>query len=241
MDEKQVTPDGKVIDKTLPVSGIRKIVARNMEESLRRSPQVTGTVKVDVSKVVALRNRLKAEGLSYTYTELFAKLVAEAVAQEPVMNSSREENKIYVYSSINMGIAVTNAKDFVLVPVIMNIQDKSLPEISKEVKSLAEKVRDNKITPEEMAGGTITISSMGMFDVDTFTPILNIPQGAIIGLGKIRKEPAVDENGNVAVRDMMNISVTVDHAIIDGVPHARFLTKLAACIKDPETYLGQLR
>jgi pyruvate dehydrogenase E2 component (dihydrolipoamide acetyltransferase) len=241
MDEKQVTPDGKVIDKTLPVSGIRKIVARNMEESLRRSPQVTGTVKVDVSKVVALRNRLKAEGLSYTYTELFAKLVAEAVAQEPVMNSSREENKIYVYSSINMGIAVTNAKDFVLVPVIMNIQDKSLPEISKEVKSLAEKVRDNKITPEEMAGGTITISSMGMFDVDTFTPILNIPQGAIIGLGKIRKEPAVDENGNVVVRDMMNISVTVDHAIIDGVPHARFLTKLAACIKDPETYLGQLR
>lgn len=238
MDEKQVTPDGKVIDKTLPVSGIRKIVARNMEESLRRSPQVTGTVKVDVSKVVALRNRLKAEGLSYTYTELFAKLVAEAVAQEPVMNSSREENKIYVYSSINMGIAVTNAKDFVLVPVIMNIQDKSLPEISKEVKSLAEKVRDNKITPEEMAGGTITISSMGMFDVDTFTPILNIPQGAIIGLGKIRKEPAVDENGNVAVRDMMNISVTVDHAIIDGVPHARFLTKLSACIKDPETYLG---
>jgi pyruvate/2-oxoglutarate dehydrogenase complex dihydrolipoamide acyltransferase (E2) component len=123
MDEKQVTPDGKVIDKTLPVSGIRKIVARNMEESLRRSPQVTGTVKVDVSKVVALRNRLKAEGLSYTYTELFAKLVAEAVAQEPVMNSSREENKIYVYSSVNMGIAVTNAKDFVLVPVIMNIQD----------------------------------------------------------------------------------------------------------------------
>ena len=241
MDEKQVTPDGKVIDKTLPVSGIRKIVARNMEESLRRSPQVTGTVKVDVSKVVALRNRLKAEGLSYTYTELFAKLVAEAVAQEPVMNSSREENKIYVYSSINMGIAVTNARDFVLVPVIMNIQDKSLPEISKEVKSLAEKVRDNKITPEEMAGGTITISSMGMFDVDTFTPILNIPQGAIIGLGKIRKEPAVDENGNVVVRDMMNISVTVDHAIIDGVPHARFLTKLAACIKDPETYLGQLR
>lgn len=241
MDEKQVTPDGKVIDKTLPVSGIRKIVARNMEESLRRSPQVTGTVKVDVSKVVALRNRLKAEGLSYTYTELFAKLVAEAVAQEPVMNSSREENKIYVYSSINMGIAVTNARDFVLVPVIMNIQDKSLPEISKEVKSLAEKVRDNKITPEEMAGGTITISSMGMFDVDTFTPILNIPQGAIIGLGKIRKEPAADENGNVVVRDMMNISVTVDHAIIDGVPHARFLTKLAACIKDPETYLGQLR
>jgi pyruvate dehydrogenase E2 component (dihydrolipoamide acetyltransferase) len=80
-----------------------------------------------------------------------------------------------------------------------------------------------------------------MFDVDTFTPILNIPQGAIIGLGKIRKEPAVDENGSVAVRDMMNISVTVDHAIIDGVPHARFLTKLAACIKDPETYLGQLR
>ena len=241
MDEKQVTPDGKVIEKILPISGTRRIVARHMEESIRRVPHVTGSVKADVSKVVALRAKLKSEGLAYTYTELFAKLVTAAIQQEPGVNCSRVENKIHVYSSINMGIAVTNKQDFVLVPVIKNIQDKTLPEISQEIKTLAAKVRENQITPEEMAGGTITISSMGMFDVDTFTPILNIPQSMIIGLGRIRKEPVVDENGNITVSDMMNISVSADHGIIDGVPHARFMTKLVACLKDPETYLGALR
>lgn len=241
MEEKQVTADGKVIEKSLPMSGIRKIVAQHMTESERNSPHVTGTVKADVSKVVELRNRLKAEGLSYTYTELFAKLIAAAVQQEIRMNCSRQEKKIHVYSSINMGIAVTNKQDFVLVPVVRNIQDKTLPEISKEIRSLAEKVREGKITPEEMSGGTITVSSMGMFDVDTFTPILNMPESAIIGLGKIRKEPVVDESGEIVVRDMMHISVAVDHAIIDGVPHARFMTKLTACLKDPEAHLGTLR
>lgn len=241
MEEKQITPDGKVIEKILPISGARRIVARHMEESLKRSPHVTVSTKVDVSKIVALRTRLKEEGVSYTYTELFAKLVAVAVQQEPCVNCSRQENKIHVYSSINMGIAVTNKQDFVLVPVVKNILDKSVPEISREIKELAEKVRENKITPEEMAGGTITISSMGMFDVDTFTPILNIPQSIIVGLGKIRKEPVVDESGDIVVKDMMWVNVSADHGIIDGVPHARFVTKLAKCFEQPEEHLGVLR
>lgn len=234
----QRTADGKVVESTLPITGIRKIVARHMTESEKNAPHVTGTVKADVSAVVKLRNRLKQEGVSYTYTELFAKLIAAAVQQEIRINCARQENKIQIYSSINMGIAVTNRQDFVLVPVVKNMQDKSLPEISEEIRSLAEKVRENQITPEEMSGGTITVSSMGMFDVDTFTPILNTPECAIIGLGKIRKEAAVDENGQIVIRDMMHISVSVDHSIIDGVPHARFMTKLIACLKDPEVYLG---
>lgn len=238
MDEKQVTPDGKVIEKILPISGVRKVVAKHMEESLNRSPQLTGSVKADVSKLVALRARLKEEGQSYTYTELFVKLIVDAVLQEPVINSSRQENKIHLYSSVNVGVAVTNDQDFVLVPVIKNAQDKSLEEIGREVRALAEKVRGNTLTPEDMAGGTVTVSSMGMYDLDIFTPILNVPQGALVGLGRIRKEPMVDEDGAIVAREMMTINVTVDHAIIDGVPHARFLTKLVECFRDPEPHLG---
>jgi|GEM_PF-775490 Pyruvate/2-oxoglutarate dehydrogenase complex, dihydrolipoamide acyltransferase (E2) component, and related enzymes len=241
MSDKEITEDGKVIEKVLPVSGARKVILKHMNESLARSPQVTGTVKADVTKVVGLRTRLKEEGVKYTYTEIFAKLVTEAIKQEPIMNCSRVDNKIYVYSSINMGIAVTNKADIVMVPVIKNIQDKTLPEIAAEIRRLSAKVIDNTITMEDMSGGTITLSSMGMYNVDTFTPILNIPQGALIGFAKIRKEPVVDESGSIVVRDMLYLCVTADHAIIDGVPHARFMTKFVNILQDPEKYIGVLR
>ncbi|KAF5077712.1 Dihydrolipoyllysine-residue acetyltransferase component of pyruvate dehydrogenase complex [anaerobic digester metagenome] len=235
--EKKITSDGKVIDKIIPIAGIRKMVARHMEESLRTSPQVTGSVKVDVSRFVNLRNSLKAQGMPATYTEMFAKMTATAVQKVPVINSSRQGNKMEIYSSVNIGIAVANKKNQVLVPVVRDVQSKSLVELSKEIRALAEKVRDNTIQPEEMVGGTISISSMGMFNVDTFTPILNMPQAAIIGLGRIRQEPCVDEVGAIVVRPMMHFSVTADHAIIDGVPHAEFITKLAEGLYKPEEYL----
>jgi pyruvate dehydrogenase E2 component (dihydrolipoamide acetyltransferase) len=238
LEEKKITPDGKVIDQILPIAGIRKMVAKHMEESLKASPQVTGSVKVDASRFVDLRNRLKAQGTPATYTEMFVKLTATAVGKVPVINSSRQGNKMEIYSSINIGIAVANKKNQVLVPVIRDVQNKSLAELSKEIRSLSEKVRENTIKPEEMAGGTISISSMGMYNVDTFTPILNMPQAAIIGLGKIRKEPCVDENGDIVARPMMHFSVTADHSIIDGVPHAEFITKLAEGLCNPEEYLG---
>ena len=239
-DEKQITPDGKVIKKVQKMTGIIRLSARHHEATKNETCMLTGNTKANVDAIVAFREKLKAKGIKYTFTEIFVKLVTEAIKQEMSVNCSREGDTIVYYDSINMGVAVTDPKDNVIVPVIKNIQDMTLPQISAAIKGLAEKVRTGKLTPDDISGGTITVSSMGMFSLDVFNPYMNSPQSCIVGLARIKKEPVVDKDGNITVGNVMNVNVTADHAIIPGSPHARFMTAIVNIFEDPEKYIGPL-
>lgn len=223
MQVGDITPDGKVISKIEKVVGVRKMTIANIEESLRRAPQVSGFCHADVSGVMSLKNKLRDAGYKVSVTEIFIKLIAMALEKYPELNCSHEEDKIYFYSSVNMGVAVGTKTGMLVVPVIKNCEQKSLLEISVEMKDILEKVKSNKLSMDMMTGGTFTLSSIGMFDVDNADPILNIPQAGIIAVGRIKKEVEVEDDDSLVIRPKAYITITVDHAAVNGAPASMFM------------------
>jgi pyruvate dehydrogenase E2 component (dihydrolipoamide acetyltransferase) len=221
-----VTPDGKTISRIEKIVGVRKMIAQHMEESLRRSPQVSGFSRMDMTGVVNLKKKLDEMGLKVSITEIFIKVVALAIEKNPYMNCSRQGQEIHYYSSINMGVAVADPKGMLMVPVIKNCEKKSLLEISREMKEILALLKEGKLTPDRMTGGTFTISSLGMFNTDNSDPILNIPQAGIICLGRIRKELIVNDDDTTSIIPEAFVSVTVDHAVINGAPASIFFRDL---------------
>mgnify|MGYP000886959589 CR=1 FL=1 len=237
-EQTQGTPgDGRIIEKTLPIVGVRKTIATRMEESLKRSPQVSGFSKTDMSALVEFKQKLASQGHNISYTEMFVKIAAVALEQHPMLNSSRQDNKIIIYKSKNIGVAIAADNGILMVPVVKNAESKSLIEISNEVKELIKKVKTGKITQDDMVGGTFTVSSVGMFDVDGATPILNAPEAALLAIGVIRKEPVVEDDDSIKIRPVAFLSMTLDHAVIDGVPGAKFLMTVKEIVGNPEQYL----
>lgn len=226
MEAGQTTPDGKTIARVEKMVGPRKMIARHMEESLRRSPQVSGFTRVDMSGVVRLKKQLDEKGLKVSITEIFVKLVAMNLEKHPELNCSRQDKEIHYYSSINMGVATATPGGMLMVPVIKNCEAKSLLDISAEFKDILEKAKGGKLTPEMMTGGTFTVSSMGMFNTDSTDSILNIPQAGIIALGAIRKELIVNDDDSTSIIPQAFVTITVDHAAINGAPAALFIRDL---------------
>lgn len=225
----------KVILDEAPLIGMRRLIAKRMGESLQKSPQATITTKADMSALMALKESYLNQGQKLTYTDIFIKVTACALKSNPILNASNQDGKIIHYKSINIGIAIGTDKAL-YVPVIKNADEKSLIEVSKKLKELINKVNERKITSEDVTGGTFTISNMGMFDLDVMTPIINIPEAAILCIGTTRKELIVEADDSVKIKPMTTLSLTLDHAVMDGIPSAKFLGSFKSIMANPSHY-----
>ena len=219
---------------TVTMSRLRKVIAARMVESLQVSAQLTTVIEVDVTKIARLRDRSKAsfearEGVKLSFLPFFAVAVCEALKQHPVLNSSVEGDQITYHGAEHLGIAVDTERGL-LVPVIANAGDLNMGGIARKIADLAARTRDNKVTPDELGGGTFTLTNTGSRGALFDTPIINQPQVAILGLGAIVKRPMVvrgeDGGETIAIRSMVYLGLSYDHRVVDGADAARFLVTL---------------
>ena len=222
-----------------PVSGIRLTIAQRMLAGVQQTAPVTLTTKVDASALVALRKRWKGSespGAVPTYNDMLVKLVAVALGDVPELNACWYAGGVYLYDAIHIALAVDTPSGL-LAPVIRNADQLGLSQIAERSRTLSEQARAGTLAAEDLQGGTFTITNLGMFDIDSFTPIINLPQAAILGVGRIVQEPVVRE-GRIEVGETMALSLTFDHRVIDGAPAARWLQRLNGLIRSPQTVLG---
>jgi len=219
---------------TVTMSRLRKVIAARMVESLQVSAQLTTVIEVDVTKIARLRDRAKAsfearEGVKLTFLPFFAVAVCEALKVHPVLNSSVEGDQITYHGAEHLGIAVDTERGL-LVPVIHSAGDLNMGGIARKISDLAARTRDNKVSPDELGGGTFTLTNTGSRGALFDTPIINQPQVAILGLGAIVKRPMVvrgeDGGETIAIRSMVYLGLSYDHRVVDGADAARFLVTL---------------
>lgn len=208
----------------IPLRGMRKVIAERMHQSLQGSAQLTISTEVDVTQLIDRRQEVRQE-FNVTYTDFIVQACAHALRQHPRMNASLEGNIIHVHGDIHVGLAVA-LDEGLIVPVVRDVDKKSLKDIAAEAKTLAEKARASQLKLEEVSGGTFTVSNLGMYGVDAFTPIINAPQSGILGVGRIVEKPVI-YRGEVTKRSMMVLSLTFDHRVIDGAPAGAFLQTVA--------------
>ena len=219
-----------------PVTQLRKVIARRMAESWNSVPRVTQFDDIDFTRVGELRKKFapayEAKGVKLTLTPFVLKAVAETLKKHPIFNSSLDEvaNEIVIKEYIHLGIAVDTDQGL-MVPVIRDVDKKSMLDLAKELESLAAKARDRKITADEMKGGTFTISNQGAIGGAHFTPIVNLPEVAILGLGRGALKPVVRE-GKIEARMMTPIALSYDHRVVDGGSAARFTVDLAKAFEN---------
>ena len=219
---------------TVTMSRLRKVIASRMVESLQTSAQLTTVVEVDVTKIARLRDKAKGsfsdrEGINLTFLPFFGIAVCEALKQHPVLNASVEGESITYHGAEHLGIAVDTDRGL-LVPVIRDAGDLNIAGLSRKISEIAARTRENKISPDELGGGTFTITNTGSRGALFDTPIINQPQVAILGVGAIVKRPMVtkgtDGGETIAIRSMVYLALSYDHRIVDGADAARFLTTL---------------
>jgi pyruvate dehydrogenase E2 component (dihydrolipoamide acetyltransferase) len=204
----------------IPLRGMRKTIAERMHQSLRDTAQLTITSEADVTPATELRERLKRE-FDFTYTDLLMQAVARALLKHPRMNARLEGYEIVASNEANIGLAVS-LDDGLIVPVIRDVVSKSLRDIAALTKEAGEKARGGKLKLEDISGGTFTITNLGTYGIDAFTPILHVGETGILGVGRIVEKPAI-YRGEITRRAMMTLSLTFDHRVIDGAPSALFL------------------
>jgi pyruvate dehydrogenase E2 component (dihydrolipoamide acetyltransferase) len=219
---------------TVTMSRLRKVIAARMVESLAVSAQLTTVIEVDVTKIARLRDRAKAsfearEGVKLSFLPFFAVAVCEALKQHPVLNSSVEGDQIIYHGAEHLGVAVDTERGL-LVPVIQNAGDLNMGGVARKIADLAARTRDNKVNPDELSGGTFTLTNTGSRGALFDTPIINQPQVAILGLGAVVKRPMVvrgeDGGETIAIRSMVYLGLSYDHRVVDGADAARFLVTL---------------
>ncbi|HVN89349.1 MAG TPA: dihydrolipoamide acetyltransferase family protein [Candidatus Binataceae bacterium] len=206
--------------RSLPMRGMRKTIAARMHQSLRETAQLTITSEADVTSAVELRDRLKRE-FDFTFTDMLIHAAARALLRHPRMNSRLADDAIISIAEVHVGMAVA-LDEGLIVPVVRDADRKSLREITSETKDLAERARTNKLKIDDVSGGTFTITNLGGYGVDAFTPILNLGETGILGVGRIIEKPVI-YRGEITKRSMLTLSLTFDHRIIDGAPAAAFL------------------
>jgi 2-oxoglutarate dehydrogenase E2 component (dihydrolipoamide succinyltransferase) len=233
---RPAAPETPVRGSTEKLSRLRTVIAERMTESLRISAQLTTVVEVDLTKIARLRERAKAdfearEGVKLTYTPFFVLAVCEALREHPNVNASidMEAGTVTYHDAVHLGIAVDTTRGL-LVPVLKDASDLNLAGIARKVDDLARRTRDNHITPDELGGGTFTLTNTGSRGALFDTPIINQPQVGILGTGAVVKRPVVIDdpaNGEViAVRHIVYLALTYDHRMVDGADAARFLGSL---------------
>ncbi|MFC7364889.1 MULTISPECIES: dihydrolipoamide acetyltransferase family protein [Bhargavaea] len=223
-------------DVEIPVSGVRRAIANNMLRSKQEAPHAWTMVEVDVTGLVQYRDSIKnefksKEGFGLTYFAFFVKAVAQALKEFPMMNSMWAGDKIVQKKAINISIAVAT-EDALFVPVIRDADEKTIKGIAREVKELADKVRSGKLKSEEMQGGTFTVNNTGSFGSVQSMGIINYPQAAILQVESIVKRPVIMDGGMFAARDMVNLCLSLDHRVLDGLVAGRFLARVKEILEN---------
>ena len=218
----------------IPMTQMRQVIAARMLQSVQVSPAVHYQLRVDATEMMAFRDRVKHKS-KITYTDMLVAITARVLRRHPLLNASVEGNDILVRNYVNMGVAVA-LDDGLLVPVVKHADLKSFREIGREISELAAKARGNALTMEEMSGGTFTITNLGMFGMEAFTPIINQPEVAILGVNSIVETP-VQENGTLVFKPMINLSLSADHRVVDGAVAAHFMKDLKEAVENPLTLL----
>lgn len=223
-------------DIEIPVSGVRKAIAANMLRSKHEAPHAWTMIEVDVTNLVEYRNSIKnefkkKEGFNLTFFAFFVKAVAQALKEYPQINSMWAGDKIIQKKDINLSIAVAT-EDALFVPVIKHADEKTIKGIAREINELAAKVRAGKLTSAEMSGGTFTVNNTGSFGSIQSNGIINYPQAAILQVESIVKRPVVMNNGMIAVRDMVNLCMSLDHRVLDGLVCGRFLQRVKEILEN---------
>ncbi|MES1212986.1 MAG: 2-oxo acid dehydrogenase subunit E2, partial [Singulisphaera sp.] len=221
---------------------IRRTIARRMVASHQSTAPVTLTTKVEVTNLVALRRQFQSaatasEGIVPSITDLLAKLLASALESHPRLNARWEDERVLEVAEIRVGLAV-DTEAGLLVPVLGDVRAMGMRQIAARSKELVARARAGTLTTADLQGGTITISNLGTFGIDAFTPIINPPEAAILGVGAIRREPVFGEGDRIEARELMTLSLTFDHRIVDGAPAARFLATLRERIENAAAWLA---
>jgi pyruvate dehydrogenase E2 component (dihydrolipoamide acetyltransferase) len=221
------------VAQAIPLKGVQKIVSQAMAHSVHTTARVTLFREVDVSELMGWRERLKTQGKTVSYNDLLVQICAAALREHPEANARLGEGQIEILDRINIGLAVDTDRGL-LVPVIHNADHLTTAQIAAESARLVQAAREGRLLPDELSGGTFTITNLGMLGVEGFTPVINLPECCILGVGRIvRKAVVVDEVDSLDVRPMMTLSLVIDHRILDGAPGARFLNRIAELIQDP--------
>lgn len=225
-------------------SPVRRLIADRMARSAHTAAAVTLTTEADATELVRLRQRLAAEaagtgGPPPAYTDLVAKLSAVALREHPALNASWAGEEIVQHETVHVGIAVDTERGLI-VPVLRDVAGKPLGELAAESAGLTEATRAGTVLPHDLRGATFTITNLGMYDIDAFTPLINLPECAILGLGRIVSRPVVvdEESGAIAVRGMLTLSLTFDHRVVDGAPAARFLQRVKQLVERPSLWVS---
>lgn len=214
-----------MLDRTEPLKGVRKMIAGKLHGSLRDMAQLSFHTSADATALVAVREQLKAAGKPVGYEDLIILALRETLREFPLFNATQEADTATIRGAINISVAIA-VEQGLMAPTIFNVETLTLQEINEKRKDVVERAKAGKLTVPEMTGGTFTISNLGFTVVDVFTPIINPPQMAILGLGRIKNAPYVNEDGELSVRPEVGLSITVDHRFIDGEPAGRFLSDL---------------
>lgn len=221
----------------IPVAGMRKVVGERMASSAFTAPHVTLNSEVNFAQAVALRERLlpiieSQSEQRLSFTELIILAVARTLRKHPLLNASYQGDYIEIYDDVHIGMAVA-VQNGLVVPVVRDADRKGLVEIVRECKSLAKAARENKLKFDQLSGSTFTVSNLGTYRVDAFTPIINAGEVAILGIGRLQEKPVVVK-GQVEVQPIMTLSLSFDHRVVDGAPAAQFLTDLCNVLENPD-------
>jgi pyruvate dehydrogenase E2 component (dihydrolipoamide acetyltransferase) len=214
------------------IAGIRKVIAERMSHSWHTAPHVNLTVEVDMTEAIDLKNTMtQATGNKFSFTEIIVKCAARALGEFKTVNASLIDGKIYYHESAHIGVAVA-LDNGLIVPVVKNAERKSLTAVREEIRTLSEKARRGELLPDDIRGGTFTVTNLGMFGVDHFTPIINQPESAIVGVCRVVPRPVV-QNGNIEIRPMMNLCLSFDHRLVDGSVAAQFMARMRQVLEQP--------
>jgi pyruvate dehydrogenase E2 component (dihydrolipoamide acetyltransferase) len=214
---------------------LQQVVARRMSESKATAPHFYLQSEIDMSAAVEARSRLKAltpEGeVVPSFNDMVVKACALALREHPLANGSYKDGRLELHSRVNVGVAVA-AQDALVVPTVFDADKKGLREIAADTRALAGKVRDGRVTPPELSGGTFTVSNLGMYGVSNFAAVINAPQAAILAVGAIAERPVVRE-GRVTTAHLLGVTLACDHRILYGAPAAEFLARIRALLEEP--------
>jgi len=232
------------VSKTVPLSGVRGVIANRMSLSSNVTAPVTLLMETDATELVKMRAALKekfsaAWGFAPGYNDILAKMTALALTEFPYMNARINGNIIEHLAVVNLGMAVDTDRGL-MVPVIRDANRKTVYEIGKDFREAVERAHSGKAVPEDLSGGTFTITNLGMYEVDAFTPVINLPEAAILGVGRISPKMVV-KSGEAQIREMTTLSLVFDHRLVDGAPAARFLQYIKHLVEDPYLLVAHLK
>ena len=219
----------------MELSSVQRLTGERMLLSVQNSPQFALTVSADMTNALRLREALVNErvGERLSLTVLLVKIVATALKRQPRANASFEAGRVKLHKGVNVGIAI-GTEDGLIVPVIRDADQKDIVQIARELQTFREKARQMRFSTDDLTGGTFTISNLGMYGIDQFNAIINPPQSAILAVGRVVKSPLVLPDNTIAIRPVMNLTLTVDHRALDGVLGAKFLSEIKERLEHPD-------